>query len=161
MCSSSLVSTHICDALHIPFARIFGSKFPECPTQVFQECQSGSSHLPNSPKNADLDRSWHFGLSWSGPHLPPPKMQIWTDLGTLDLSWSGTTTFPPHSKNADLDRSWHFWLSSSGPPHHPHPENADLDRSWHFGFELVWTTPHPKIIFLGNCAKCCNIAHKK
>ena len=92
------------------------------PTQVFQECKSepppASPPPPNADfvqilalwvesvwtttpppttENADLDRSWHFGLSWSGPKIPTP---------------------PP--KNADLDRSWHFGLSWSGPPPPPH-----------------------------------------
>ena len=47
----------ICDALHIPVARIFGSKFWECPYSL--------NHQPPSPSH------------------PPPKMQIWTHRGTL------------------------------------------------------------------------------
>ena len=95
------------------------ARLPEClvqnslraPTQVFQECWS---QPPPLPPNADLDRSRHFGLSWSDP--PPPE-------------------------NADLDRSWHFGLSWSGPLLLPPPQNADLDRSWHFG--LSWSGPPP------------------
>ena len=82
-------SLTICDALHIPVARIFGSKFLECPHSSF----SGM-------------------LVWS---TPPPKMNIWADLGTLDLS---STPLYTHT-------------------------NLNLGRSWHFGFELVWSTPFP------------------
>ena len=33
------------------------------PTQVIQECWSDPPPPPLPPENADLDRSWHFGLS--------------------------------------------------------------------------------------------------
>ena len=88
---------------------------------------------------------------------PPPKMQIWTDLGTLGwvgldpplkmqiwTLWVELVCPPPPRENADLDRSWHFGLSWSRPvntPPPPHPDNADLDRSWHFGF--CWSDPPP------------------
>ena len=78
----------ICDALHIPVARIFGSELLESP--------SSSKHLRNVglnpsplPQNEDFDRSWHFGLSWSGPPPPPPPkcrfgqiLAFWDYVGT-------------------------------------------------------------------------------
>ena len=63
------------------------------PTQIFQECWS-QAPPPAPPENADLERSWHFGLSWSGPPHPSfPAMQIWTDLATL--GWVGLDHHPP------------------------------------------------------------------
>ena len=87
------------------------------PTQVFQEC-------------------------WSAlPLTPPPPMKIWTDLGTLDLSWSG---LPP--------LWWKFgqilalWILVG--LDYPHP-NKNLARCWHFGFKLVWITSPPEIMRWG------------
>ena len=64
-----LVSLHVrdylwCKAFQSMAWQNLWSKFPSVPTQVFQEC-------------------------WSEPLPPFPKMQIWTDLGTLELceSW--------------------------------------------------------------------------
>ena len=48
-------------------AIFFAQNSLSAPTQVFQECWS---EPPPSP-------------------LPPPKMKIWANLGTWDLTWSG------------------------------------------------------------------------
>ena len=69
------------------------------------------------PENADLDRSWHFRLSWSSPphsppQQPPLKMQILTDLGTL--GWVG-----------------------------PRPWKCRFGQILVFWVELVWTTNTP------------------
>ena len=76
----------ICDALHIPVARNFGSKFLECP---YSSISGMLVWIIPPPPHENLGRSWHFEfeLVWSTP--PPPKMKIWADLGTLSLSWSG------------------------------------------------------------------------
>ena len=89
------------------------------PTQVFQECWSEPSppsqlHLPPPLKIQIWTDLGTLGLSWSEPPPPlphTPKIQIWTDLGTLGFSWSRTPL-----------------------------QKGDFDRSWPFGFQLVWTT---------------------
>ena len=84
---------------HIPVTRIwlaeFVFKIPWMPpTQVLQECWSGSPPHPPLQIWTDLGT-----LGWIGLDHPHPKMQIWTDLGTL--GWVGldhhlpTPTPPP------------------------------------------------------------------
>ena len=59
---------------------------------------------PPPPENSDLDRSWHFELSWSGPPTPHPSIphppswkcrfgQIWALW--LELVWSTPPPPPP------------------------------------------------------------------
>ena len=75
----------ICDALHIPVARNFGSKFLEFPTQVFQEW----SGVP--PPNENLGRSWHFEFA-----------RFICTICTCRIQWSceGLTSIP----------QWIYWL---------------------------------------------------
>ena len=58
---------------HIPVTRIFlnfGKNSWSAPTQVFKECG-----LESSP-------------------LPPPRIEIWSGLGSLDFSWTGVPPAP-------------------------------------------------------------------
>ena len=76
------------------------------PTQVFQEC-------------------------WSGVNPPPPKMKIWLDWGTLDLTWSGVSHLitPPMKILLDwgtLDLSW----SGVSPQMKIFLDWGTLDLSW-------------------------------
>ena len=108
----------ICDALHIPVARILGSKFLECPHSSISGMLvwNTTTLSPPHPKMqiwTDLGtlgwvrldptpgmQIWtDLGtLGWVGLDHPPPlplKMQIWTDLGTL--GWVGLDHPPPPS----------------------------------------------------------------
>ena len=92
-----LVSPHVrdylwCKAFQSMAWQNLCSKFLECPVSTISRMLVWTN-TPPPTQNADLNRSWHFGLSWSGP---PPN----------------------HTpKSVDLDWFWHFGLSWSGPPH--------------------------------------------
>ena len=100
-------------------------------------------HPPTSPKHSDLDRSWHFGLSWCGPSPSSPKHS------DLDRSWNlgwVDEDHPPYQKHSDLDRSWHFGLSWCEPAPLP-TSRVRFGQILALWVELVWTTPHPPKTF--------------
>ena len=82
----------ICDALHIPVARIFGSKFLECLHSSIAGMLVWTPPSPPPPLKCRFRQilALWVELVWTTttPYpLPPPQMQIWTDLGTL--GWVG------------------------------------------------------------------------
>ena len=72
---------------HIPVSRIFGPKFLECPSSSISGILSGVP--PSPPKMKIWSGLGTWNLSWSAVSRPsPPKMEILSGLFTLDLSWS-------------------------------------------------------------------------
>ena len=132
----------ICDALHIPVARNFGSKFLECPhSSISGMLVWSTTHSPPPPLTPTKKNIWAdlgtLSLSWSGVPPLPPKMKIWADLGTL--SWSGLHPPPKMIIWADLGT---LSLSLEYTP----SKNDNLGRSWHFEFESGVHPPPPKMI---------------
>ena len=71
-----------------------------------------SFRIPPLPENGNCQRSWHFDFSVS-EYPPPPKIEIWADLGTLTFQFS---EYPPPPKIEILGISWHFDFSDSEYP---------------------------------------------
>ena len=75
--------------------------------------------------------------------IPPPKMKIVRNLGTLTFQLQNTPS-PP--KNWNLGRSWHFDFSVA---EYPPPENENCQKSWHFDFSVAEHPPPPENWNLG------------
>ena len=83
---SSGVWKTICDALPHSSYQNFWSKIPWVPpTSSISGILSG---VPPPPENENLVRTWHLGFELVCSIPPPPKMEILSGLGTLELSWS-------------------------------------------------------------------------
>ena len=99
----------MCDARasRVWLGKYFAQNSLSAPTQVFQECLSGPKiqiwtdlGTPR-PDNSDLDRSWHFRLSWYGPppHLPKRFRFGQTLALSVELVWTAPPVTPPSTPN--------------------------------------------------------------
>ena len=80
-------------------------------------------------------------LTFQFQNTPPQKIEIWADLGTLTFQFQNT---PPQIEIwADLG-TLTFQFQNTPPP-----ENWNLGRSWHFDFSVSEYPPPPRKLKFG------------
>ena len=123
----------ICDALHIPVARILGSKFLECP-------HSSISGM----------------LVWNTTTLsPPPTQKCW--FGQILALWVEFVWIPP--PECRFGQILALWVELVWTTNLPSPWKCRFGQILALWVELVWTTPPPRVSGSAYMETNCCIPH--